>query len=324
MKKYLGAVLLICLFIQCKNDIEINAPWIETPVVFGLLDPNSNTQFIRIQKTYQNSISQNTQQGAQYPDSLYFDTLVVKVTSTSNEIFSFIKVPAPKESGFFTKEDAFIYTSNFRPRADGRVYTLEIFSPRTGKTYRGRTIIMGAADTTQSPSGFYSIRLRNDSIDVFTVRFKPGVNTFVYDVFVRLRYTEFNLAGDSAQKSIEYPIDNAQNIFTRNLSSGQFTRFLVSPPDMLRFFRNELSNNSNITRKFRGIDYVFAGGSQDLKLFIDISRTQNSFVQNRPEFSNIDDGLGIFSSRSMSTFSNVVLADKASLDAINSLPGFTP
>jgi|GEM_PF-6708607 hypothetical protein len=323
MKKYLGAVLLICLFIQCKNDIEINAPWIETPVVFGLLDPNSNTQFIRIQKTYQNSISQNTQQGAQYPDSLYFDTLVVKVTSTSNEIFSFIKVPAPKESGFFTKEDAFIYTSNFRPRADGRVYTLEIFSPRTGKTYRGRTLIMGVADTAQVPSGLpYSIRLRTDSTSFFNVRFKPGVNTFVYDISVRLRYTEFNVNGDSAQKSVEFPI--LQNLLTRDISTNEFTRRIVSAPEMLSFFRSELLNLPNATRKFRGIDYVFAGGSQDLKLFIDISRTQNSFVQNRPEFSNIDDGLGIFSSRSMSTFSNVVLADKASLDAINSLPGFTP
>ena len=323
MKKYIGAVLLLCLFTQCKNDIDINAPWLETPVVFGLLDANSNVQYIRIQKTYQNSISQNTQQGAQYPDSLYFDSLVVKVTSTSSESFTFNKITAPKESGFFTSDEAYIYTADFRPRADGRVYNLEIFSPQTGKTYRGRTFIMGIADTAQAPSGLpYSIRLRTDSVSFFNVRFKPGANTFVYDTYVRLRYTEFNTNGDSSQKIVEFPI--SQNLLTRDISASEYTRRVVSAPDMLGFFRTELSNDPTVSRKFRGLDYIFAGGSQDLKLFIDISRTQNSFVQNKPEFSNIDNGLGIFSSRSISTFSNVVLADKASLDAINSLPRFTP
>ncbi|MFN5921257.1 MAG: hypothetical protein ACK45I_08155, partial [Bacteroidota bacterium] len=151
---------------------------------------------------------------------------------------------------------------------------------------------------------------------------KPGANTFVYDTYVRLRYTEFNTNGDSSQKIVEFPI--SLNLLTRDISASEYTRRVVSAPDMLGFFRTELSNDPTVSRKFRGLDYIFAGGSQDLKLFIDISRTQNSFVQNKPEFSNIDNGLGIFSSRSISTFSNVVLADKASLDAINSLPRFTP
>jgi hypothetical protein len=322
MKKSLFVVLLLSFFVQCKNDIEINAPWRETPVVFGLLDANTNTQYIRIQKTYQNSIDQNTQQGAQYPDSLYFDTLVVKVTSTFGETFIFNKEPATKESGFFTNSNSVIYRSNFTPRTD-RNYSLEIFSPRTGNTYRGVTNIMGRADVAQTTGSFpFSIRLRTDSAMFFNMQFKPGANTFIYDVYVRLKYTEFNPNGDSVQKVIDYPVQ--LDIVARDLSNTNYTRRVVSAPTMLRYFRDELSNDVSVTRKFRGIDFLFAGGSQELKLFIDISRTQNSFVQNKPEFSNIENGLGIFSSRSLSVASNIPLSDQASVDAINTLPRFVP
>jgi hypothetical protein len=99
---YLCTTLLaFVLLAGCENDIEINAPWRETPVVYGFLDPNTGTQYLRIQKTYQNSTSITTEEGAKINDSLYFDSIVVKVKS-SNQNITFTKTTEiPKEAGCF-------------------------------------------------------------------------------------------------------------------------------------------------------------------------------------------------------------------------------
>ena len=44
------AVLLITLFTGCKQDFDITADYIEVPVVYGLLNQQDDTSYIRIQK----------------------------------------------------------------------------------------------------------------------------------------------------------------------------------------------------------------------------------------------------------------------------------
>jgi hypothetical protein len=43
-------ILLGITFNSCKNDLEINAPYEDTAVVYGFLDQNQPVQYIRIQK----------------------------------------------------------------------------------------------------------------------------------------------------------------------------------------------------------------------------------------------------------------------------------
>ena len=67
---FLAALIVLS---ACKNEIDINAPYKDIPVVYGFLDQNQATQYIRIQKLYQNAANQTTDQGAKIADSLYFD-----------------------------------------------------------------------------------------------------------------------------------------------------------------------------------------------------------------------------------------------------------
>src|ERR1022692_5127436 len=55
MKNYLKLVLIVAVFsalFSCKNTLDINAPWKETTVVYGLLDPNAPIQYIKINKAF--------------------------------------------------------------------------------------------------------------------------------------------------------------------------------------------------------------------------------------------------------------------------------
>ena len=46
----LGSVIL--LMSSCSTDIELNAPYQKTPVIFGLLDAQQDTQWVRVNRTW--------------------------------------------------------------------------------------------------------------------------------------------------------------------------------------------------------------------------------------------------------------------------------
>ena len=48
----LGFALI--LFSGCDNEVDINADWKETIVVYGLLNPNDSIQYIKVNKAFLN------------------------------------------------------------------------------------------------------------------------------------------------------------------------------------------------------------------------------------------------------------------------------
>ena len=55
MKNYIKLVLFVAVFstlFSCKNTLEVNAPWKETTVVYGLLNVHDTVQYIKINKAF--------------------------------------------------------------------------------------------------------------------------------------------------------------------------------------------------------------------------------------------------------------------------------
>ncbi len=317
MKKNILHLYILLLLASCDNEIDINAPWVETPVVFGLLDADTNVQYIRIQKTYLNSVDQTTDQGAQYPDSLYFDTLVVKVFSNSGQEFNFVKTTYPKDEGFFTNENHVVYrASGFQPNINS-TYRLNIFSPKSGKTYVSNTSVIARTTFSTSP---VSIRYRPDLNNNLVFRATPGANSVIIDAVVRLKYMEYPVGNPSAAvtKFVDYFSDQSLVLS----STGDYQRF-NNMRSMFDIMATKIPVNNAVERRFQSIDYVFYAGTTDLKLVIDLSKPSQSLVQVNPEFSNIEGGLGIFTGRTESNRYGIPLADDSTRIYISmELPNF--
>lgn len=52
-----------------------------------------------------------------------------------------------------------------------------------------------------------------------------------------------------------------------------------------------------IRREVHGMEILLTGGSQDLQTYLLANQPTNSLAQNRTDFSNLDGGIGIFTSR---------------------------
>jgi hypothetical protein len=314
-------ITLLCSFfamllVSCDNEIDINAPWIETAVVYGFLDANENTQFIRIQKTYQNDVNTSTADGAKFRDSLYFQNISVKVISSQGNEFVFVKDSLiDKQPGFFANQNHFVYRcNNFRPNPS-LSYNLIIQIPETGTTFTSRTGIVG-------PGTFETniIRYRPDFVNNISFRIRVGNNNFVNDAVVRLRYKEYPTGNPSLAQ--EKNIDYVLNTVDRQPPNSIFSRIFSFNP-VLDYFKRELGTNTAVEREWIGMQYVWISGTEDLKVLMDLSRPSQFIVQRKPDFSNINGGLGIFSSRTTS-FTNTVfnIGDDSSLFFINRELGF--
>ena len=285
---------------SCKNDIEINAPWKETAVVNGFLDISTSQQFIRITKAFQNASNLTPQQSAQISDSIYFDTLFVKITdlSDTSQNFLFYKnTSIPKDSGYFSNNINILYACyNFTPIL-GHVYKLFILNPKSGKTYTSQTSIVGQTHimpTNTPPNNIYKLDIFYDPNIPNYIQFQwnPVPSASIYTALIRYNYIENN---NPISKSIDQYISiNDQTVFFYNFFSSQMNQFLINS-----FGRRDTADHS-VYRKITEIDYVVLSGSSDLLTAVDLSKPNTSLLQVKPDFTNIQNGLGLFTSRSTS------------------------
>lgn len=295
-------ILIVLMAIQsCKNDIDINAPWKETAVVNGFLDIGTTQQYIRITKTFQNSANLTPQQAAQISDSLYFDTLIVYVVdlTTGVDTFNFSKnTSIPKDPGYFANDKNILYYDSMKPKL-GDIYQLTIINPKSGKTYISQTSIVGFAPIMPG-----NIAPNNYTLDIF---YTPGVpnyiqyewhaapNGVIYTALIRYNYTENNVQKYTDQ----YIASNEETVFIYHFLSSQMNQFLINIFGLRDLFHNP--GDTLVFRKITGINYVILAGTNDLKTAVDLSKPNTSLLQVKPDFSNIQNGLGLFTSRSTSS-----------------------
>ena len=60
------------------------------------------------------------------------------------------------------------------------------------------------------------------------------------------------------------------------------------------FLRTRLTKDDGIVRIFSGIDLVMTVGTEDLNTYIQVNEPLSTINQQRPQFTNIQNGLGLF------------------------------
>ena len=71
---------------------------------------------------------------------------------------------------------------------------------------------------------------------------------------------------------------------------------ILEGSEFFNFLRNNIAQD-NINREFVNIDLIMTVGTTDLETYINVNQPITGIVQERPPFSNINNGIGIFSSR---------------------------
>jgi hypothetical protein len=299
--KITALFIALSIFWGCNNEIELNAPYRNIAVVYSFLDQNEPLQILRIQKAFQNDKGVTVVDAARNADSLYFDTLVVTLKNlATNIVYNCVAVDTiSRDSGFFGTQKNINYVVALPKNANiaDEEYELTILNPLTRETYKSRTKIVKDAEIEGR-----TIFLNLDPRSFIPFRFIQGRNAIIHDCAIRFEYSETDLiTGVTEDKSLEFFIVKNQEINNQ----GALVDFRVQALTLINFWKSQIPENPNKQRRYKAYRYIVYGGGADFKILLDLAKPNTGIVQKKPEFSNIEGGLGIFTSR------NRVVSDTA-------------
>ncbi len=308
MKKIVLYVFLASLFIYgCETDFDVNAPYKEVMVIDGLLNANDSVQSIRISKAFLGE--GNALVMAQQADSInYGDVLDVQMqrifnNSVAQTIILNRSEFSDKDTGVFARKYV-LYKTNQKILQDGSEYKLIVTNRQTGVAATSRTKIVDSLVAGPIPGG--------DSIDFvaggnapFIIRFTPGQNAYYYEMIIRFNYREINPAtGLSTAQKVDWYFANP-TAFSNNevifsfYKNNLFATIGANVPDKPGFTRRIDSLASGL----KPFEIILLEGSEDLNTYIQLQKPATGVVQERPLFTTVENGLGLFTSRYIKTVS---------------------
>ncbi len=209
MKKYiLHIALVLMIFNSCKTDFDLNAPYKETMVIYGLLNSaDDSAQYIRISKGFLGE--GNALIMAQQADSInYADILDVQIAEEINGIvqnsYQLERVDSiPKDAGLFAYPYQVYYRLNNRALNSSSLYRLTVRNTQTGNVASSVTRIvkdlnplLDIVNPSPVPNTDFSAK------NMFSVRFNSPENGRLFDLVIRFHYTE--ISNSDSSKTYHY------------------------------------------------------------------------------------------------------------------------
>lgn len=323
--KNILVVLAFLGLVSCSNDLEINAPYRDIPVVYGFVNINDSFQYLRIQKVFQNSIEVKASEAAKISDSLELKNIKVQLIVvrrfTSDTVNCFITNEFSKEAGFFANDKNYIYKSQYyNLKAFGDIMSVNLYikDTLTGKVFTSQCTLIGDQGIEER-----NITISDDLSKRFSFVFVGNRSAYIIDAAVRLTYNEAPLSNPNAfeTKYYDYYILSSANVEVLTSQNPKVSRNIQSKAILDDWRRYFAAQPTNVVRQYVGVEYVIWGAGPQFLDLQEVSKPNISFVQKRTDYSNITGGLGLFAARTINKQKNITV-DPAGIALIKTLPQF--
>jgi hypothetical protein len=303
----LFAITFMALFIisSCNTEVNLIGEYKTVPVVYALLDQSDSLHYFRINRTF---LGQgNAFEMAQIPDSSYFENVnatVTEILANGNigrvwQLRDTI-IDGKSENGVFFAPQHKVYyfatptiqsnpAQSLQPDAK---YRLEVKINNGQFIVRGETkLVRDVALTAPSPqASFVFIGNQGDYRSVPFTWTKGNARRFNFRL--AFHYKEFDVNGVRYDKSFDWNLGEYMSNPTNNVTAsanGELFYQLVK--------NNVPVDNNIVKREHTYFVITLVAGSEELHNFISANQPTTSLAQNKPSYTNLEGGIGIFSSR---------------------------
>lgn len=298
------AIISLTLWSSCSTDVDLYTDGKETTIVYGYLDVDQDTNYVKITKSF---IGDATQLAPDYNASNYDYKLNVKLigkfansSSVTTDYLDTTSVYKPYDPTgiFYSGRDQVLYYTTKKLK-ENENYKLVI--------ERNDSVVVSSNVRTISGSKIRKpmVTINFDSDYSNQVTWSPNVIgdlAAYYEVVGYFHYKQLDPGStDTSYYSMKWVMgtgtgEELYNSADRLLSisytpSAFFSRLAADP--------NIANNTSTYTRRFVDcFEIVITSTGDELYNYI-LIQNSGSAIQDTPEYTNIDNGLGIFSSRSV-------------------------
>ncbi|MCB9262015.1 MAG: hypothetical protein H6607_06545 [Flavobacteriales bacterium] len=325
------ALLLAAFFGGCNNTLDVTADWKEIPVVYGLLNPSATYNYIRINKVYLNEQG-NALSYAGVSDSLQFEDLTVKMVEfkdgAETNVITLEKVIGdtiglPKDSGLFANSPNVLYRTNFPIKASSFAalynYKLVITNNKSGKTYESKANTVGLTEVFSPVSDRTTkLSIEDDTSRFLFINYREASQAKMYDCELRFRYKEYP-AGEpnkAVVDSVSWTIFKGKE--TIRLRGYEQQIYPQKSYVFYDFLATVLPEKPGYERQAIDVGMYFYASGEDIYTYVQVNKPSIGIVQKKPEFTNISNGLGVFSSVHIKAYDHIELTGATHSSLANS------
>ncbi len=314
------AMLSLVFFAACHVEFSPNSNWKDIPVVYGILDQDEDTTFIRIQRCYLGE--GNNYEYAQIFDSINYvegsidvqmlewdaargerNILTISPYATApRKVFHFqYHLLSNKEEGGFYAPYQPVYICDTKGQLDtSRVYQLLVINTASGDTIaKAETYLIGDGIILNQPSEVVGFSFTGTGSKYCNLEWTALPRARLYQPSVRFHYFEFivnntNNVLDTVINRRYIDIDG--NMIKNNLATKLITtRFEQST--FLNVIKDSIHDISINKIAIDTVDLTIKCCTEDLAAYIFSHQDNGSINQDRITYTNIEGGLGVFAAR---------------------------
>lgn len=323
MKRHYLSILLLFLFFffnACEDDLDLDAEYKDITIVYGLMEKTdqgeSDTTFIKITKAF---LGGNAYQNALIPDSseyqekLYvelqkFDDSGIPTGNTYVFDTTTIHNKDTLSGDFYCPYQQMYYC--IMPVNEDFIYKLKIIY--NNKEITSETCIVNNFSITKPGYSKWINYIPDKNLDF---NWEMSANSASYEALIRFYFTEIwvdSQPGDSVHRYIDWikakttPI----TIIVGNEESVTYaTNIFYSAIKNLAPYPDQEKENKVLRRYSGKVEYFVYAAGETLTTYIDVNGPSGNIIQERPEYTNINNGYGIFSSRLSQSKSKILHTD---------------
>ena len=297
-----------CLLGACSTDIDLYADYKQVPVIYGLLDANADTNFVKITRVFY--VQGDAYQVAQNPDSSnYPGKLDVRLVEYCNDdsireiVLDTVTIHDKQPGIFYGPSQKLYYTTEplgRNTKNNQYSYCLKVVLPDRVLTTKADLV---GNDRFEVQS--LALNFSKEYIGAVSRQFlfRPAVKGAIYQVTFSFTFLEQREPdGDSVPRTMSWEVGTfTDDDFSMHMDGDAYV-ILYRPEDFYANLREFVGDDTTLldVQRFIGDypaeDTIVAGG-ENLRQYVYNNNTENGFSQGDNEFSLIDGGYGVFSSR---------------------------
>lgn len=327
--------ITILNFTSCNNDLKVLAPGKESVSVYGILNPNEAVQNIRINKVYLTDgdaliagkdINQINYGAGELLVTLErfmtgstTPTLTTVGNSTKKEIVLTETVVTTASGNFNVNQRIWQTTDKLYNSGE---YKLTIKNSNTGAEFTAQTVMIDSVKSYSSKPFIHNIPTypahgeyivtgsfptpQNGYIDysVLTatqkIKFLSIAKAKLYNVILRFHYIDSLIGGGATANYVDY---NFPTIKSVGLTGAEPMEVSFLANDFYKNIAIEIAKKPTVNIKNRRafyLEYRVTTGSDELNTFLQVNEPSTSIVQDKPYYTNISGGVGVFAASARS------------------------
>ncbi len=297
------AIVATLFLLSCEKEFNLNAEWKDITIVYSVFDQTDTEHYIKINRAFTTGNDGNANQIAMIPDSLFYDTMNLKVTvgEWENDVWQkdypvYPIIDTNKEAGAFFSDWQILYKLD-ATLDEENTYKLKIENLTSGKIISAQTILVQDFTIDKPWAGGNASFTNTKPKDII---WYSATNGRRYQITLRFHFKEKSFDSDTIERYADWvfsPVnslntDGGREMKTQYVGQGFYDNLQATIP------YDDPAKENNIEGRVHGfVDYIFTVADDELNTYLDVTEPNNSIVEDRPSYTNIENGIGIFCSR---------------------------